>query len=74
MANHSKLREWREARSLSAAAFAGMIESSSASVIRLEQGKQSPSFDLLKRIHEATGGAVTPNDFLPASEPAAAAE
>jgi len=65
MGNISKLREWRKERGLSAKAFADLVGSSDASIIRLENGTQTPSFDLLKRIHEATGGAVTPNDFLP---------
>lgn len=65
----SKLRDWREARGLSARAFADLVQTSDASIIRIENGDQSPSADLMRRIHDATAGAVTPNDILAFAAP-----
>ena len=36
-----------------------------STITRLLAGERAPGFELLTRIHVATGGAVTPNDFLP---------
>jgi len=41
-------------------------------VYAIENGEQTPSLALLHRTREATGGAVSSDDFAPSSEGAAA--
>jgi transcriptional regulator with XRE-family HTH domain len=54
---------------LTEAVFAARIGSSQPHVNRLRRGA-NPGFSLMERIKKATGGAVTPNDFLPPDEAA----
>jgi transcriptional regulator with XRE-family HTH domain len=63
MATHP-LKRYRDARSLTQRELAAMIGTSDVTVARLETGTRQPSFDLMRRISEATGGEVSPNDFL----------
>ncbi|MEJ0094521.1 MAG: helix-turn-helix transcriptional regulator [Methylocella sp.] len=58
------LRKFRVEAGLSLKQLADSCQSTSATLSRVERGRQTPSFDLLERIMGATGGAVTPNDFL----------
>lgn len=52
------------------AAFAATVGASEATISRLRNNKQAPSFSLARRIREATEGAVTFDDFLIAAESA----
>lgn len=61
-------------RGLTNAVFGRSVGASEATISRLRNGKQAPSYALVRRIREATGGAVTADDFLPAlADPEAAA-
>lgn len=51
---------------MSVEAFGKRIGASSATVSRLENGKQCPSWGLMSRIVSATDGAIRPEDFFPA--------
>lgn len=46
------------------AAFAARIGASQQTVNRLRRGLRSPSVAMQGRIHRASKGAVTPNDWL----------
>ncbi|HVI27499.1 helix-turn-helix transcriptional regulator [Hansschlegelia sp.] len=59
---------------LSHAAFAVMIGTSQAAVSRYALHRRMPRREHLQKIIEATGGAVTPNDFMKPAEAAAAAQ
>lgn len=67
------LDRYLETNSIRNAAFASVVGSSEATISRLRNGKQTPSYDLIRRIHTATGGAVTANDFMPVAPSAEAA-
>ncbi len=56
-----------EAKGLSPSRFADVIGVPPSTITRILSGDREPGFGLLKKIHAATDGAVTPNDFLPAS-------
>lgn len=47
--------------------FAARVGISQAQVNRIRRGKSWPTRDLLVRIREITGGAVTADDFMPAA-------
>lgn len=53
------------------AAFAAAVGVTQPHIWRLRSGKNWPSRRLMARIREETNGAVTPDDFLPATERAA---
>lgn len=57
------LAQYLEANNLNPSAFAAIIEVSSEAVSRYRDGERIPSRDIMQRIVETTGGAVTPNDF-----------
>ncbi len=59
-----RLADYMEKHGLSDDDLAGPFKVTRATVSRLRRGKMVPSFDLVVRIHEATGKKVTPNDFL----------
>ena len=59
-----KLNLWLKYSGISARAFASEIETTEATVSRLKNGHALPSLELAGRIANATGGAVTANDFL----------
>lgn len=63
-----KLREYLSAKTLTANEFGRRIGVSQAAVTRYASGARIPEPKTMRRIVEATGGAVTPNDFydLPA--------
>lgn len=44
--------------------FAGRVNTSRVSISRIIHRRQMPSAELMKRIHAATDGAVTANDFV----------
>ena len=58
------LRAFRRAAKLSLSELAAKVGSTKASLSRIEQGHQRPSLNLVGRLKEATGGAVTADDFL----------
>lgn len=41
-----------------------------STISRIRRGKRMPSAELMRLIHEATGGAVTANDFVHSAEAA----
>lgn len=59
------LDRYLEENRLTPSAFARGVPLPPSTITRLLAGERSPSFDLLKSICVATGGRVTPNDFLP---------
>ena len=68
------LTEYLTANNLRPSKFAMTMGVPPSTIMRLLKGERSPSLVLLDKIMRATGGAVTPNDFLPAREPQEAAE
>jgi len=58
------LRAYREQRNLSLETLAASVGTTKQCLSRVELWQQSPSVSLLRRIHEATNGAVTPNDII----------
>ncbi|WP_343545482.1 hypothetical protein [Sphingomonas paucimobilis] len=68
------LADYLSEHELSYAAFGRLIGTKYARTVeRYAKGQQPPNAEMLKRIYQATGGAVTPNDFFPfASAPAEA--
>lgn len=64
-----KLQDWLSATGTTQAALAELVGVEQASISRLIPGPgkkqvRKPSLDLAERILEATGGEVTPNDFV----------
>lgn len=59
------LDRYLEQHRLTPSSFARAVPLPPSTITRLLGGERSPSFDLLKTICAATGGQVTPNDFLP---------
>ena len=59
-----KLSEWLETNNLTASAFADQLGVSVSTVTRCMNGQRRPEWPTLDAILKATGGAVTPNDFL----------
>lgn len=66
------LAEYLAVNGIKASTFADTISVPPSTVLRLLKGERSPRLELLKKIMEATNGAVTPNDFLSADEDATA--
>lgn len=75
-AHPTKLSAWMAASGTNDEALSKAIKCSRPMVTRLRRGQASPSLALAHRIREATGGAVTADDFLPplAAAPAPLAE
>jgi DNA-binding transcriptional regulator YdaS (Cro superfamily) len=48
-------------------AFAALIGRDRSTVNRIRRGEIKPDWDTVARIQEATGGAVTAMDFVPAA-------
>lgn len=64
-----KLDQWLSEQNISNQAFAALIGVDQASVWRLRQGVSHPDWKkTLPKIVDATGGAVTANDFMVDSE------
>ena len=59
-----KLSEYLHARGLTDGAFATRVGRDRTSVLRWRRGETIPDPDALRAIADATGNAVTPNDFL----------
>ena len=59
-----KLSQWLKNSETSARALAARVGTTEATISRLKNGRAQPSLELAGRIAQATGGAVTANDFL----------
>lgn len=62
------LDRYLETQGIKNALFAAQVGASEATISRLRNGKQTPSYALVRRIAEVTHGEVTPNDFLCSGE------
>lgn len=58
-----KLHEYLSERGLTLEAFAKVIEVDVSTVSRYARGDRTPRPAIMRRIGEATGGAVRPQDF-----------
>lgn len=64
------LADYLAANDMSYAAFGRKIRTPHASTVRrYALFLQPPNAEMLKRIHDATAGSVTPNDFFPFVDP-----
>jgi transcriptional regulator with XRE-family HTH domain len=59
-----KLKEYLREKDITAREFADLIGVDYSSVTRYCAGSRRPEWPILERITVATGGAVTPTDFL----------
>ena len=59
------LQTYLDRESLSPSQFADRMGKSASTITRVLNGTRKPGLDLLIEIMEASGGAVTPNDFVP---------
>lgn len=59
-------------REMTNAVFGRLVGASEATISRLRNGKQAPSYALVRRISEATGGSVTADAFLERADSASA--
>ena len=66
-----KLSSWLKTEGVSARDFAARIGTTEATISRIRNARAQPSFELAEKIMQATGGAVTPNDFLESAPSAA---
>ncbi len=66
------LAAWRRRAGLTRKAFAAQLGLSALTLWRYERKGQVPKPAILARIREATGGALRPEDFYPASRGAKA--
>ena len=62
-----KLAEYMILRGYDDVEFAKKLEVDRTTVYRLRIGKTVPTWKIAAKIAEVSGGAVTPNDFLPAA-------
>ncbi|TRO96756.1 helix-turn-helix transcriptional regulator [Glycocaulis profundi] len=58
------LSDWLKTSNVTPSAFADRIGVSRQAVHRYVEGDRIPRREVLTKINEATGGAVTANDFL----------
>lgn len=59
----SKLAEYIAANTKTVSAFAAQIGVNTSAITRVLKGERRPSYDLMVKISEATGGAVSLNDI-----------
>lgn len=64
-----KLASYLSEAGLTDQAFADQIGKSQSAVNRLRRGETRPDWETLAKIAQATNGAVTANDFMPAPSP-----
>lgn len=67
------LNEYLKLHGLSDGDFADLVKRERTTVMRWRKGATRPDWEALEAIHEASGGAVTPNDFFPPDEQPAVA-
>lgn len=65
-----KLASYLSENDISHRAFAERIRTSQASVTRYATGARTPRLEMIARIHSATNGRVSFDDFLPQKEAA----
>ncbi|WP_179379773.1 hypothetical protein [Jannaschia marina] len=58
------LNDFLSSRGISMAVFAKSVNTTTATVSRIADGIVTPRKGLMKRIYDATDGAVTPNDLV----------
>ena len=58
------IRLYRRRLDLTLDALAKRVGVSTSTLSRVETGALMPSSDFVRRIHDATGGEITPNDLL----------
>ncbi|MCA3264946.1 MAG: helix-turn-helix transcriptional regulator [Azospirillum sp.] len=58
------LDSWRIAQQLSFAELGRRLGCSRTQSLRLCRGDRTPDREMMRRVGELTGGAVTPNDFF----------
>jgi DNA-binding XRE family transcriptional regulator len=63
-----KIAEWMLSFELSDEGVAKLVGVDRTAISRLRRGLTRPSWELAGKIREASGGLVTPNDFLEAAE------
>lgn len=59
------LEQYLAERRVKPSVFAAEIGVAASTIARILRGERSPGLDLLTLIRDKTGGAVTPNDFIP---------
>jgi transcriptional regulator with XRE-family HTH domain len=59
-----KLKLYRAEKQITLSAFARKLGVAVGTLSRIEAGVRNASPDLMRRIYDATGGEVTPNDFV----------
>ncbi len=59
-----KLDEFLTSRKLTDSAFGEMIGRSQSTISRIRRGETLPDWETVRRITEATNGAVMANDFV----------
>ena len=63
-----QLSDYLAAQGETVTAFAARIDRSPSTVSRLMRGLTDPNGETLRRVREATDGAVQPNDFFDGAE------
>jgi transcriptional regulator with XRE-family HTH domain len=63
-----KLQDYRQQNGISPTQLAELLAVSPMAVSRYERGQRIPEPPVMQRIAEATGGAVTANDFYGITE------
>lgn len=66
------LRTYRRNRGISLEHLAASAGTTKATLSRIELGRQMPSAGLIAKLRDATGGAVSADDFVPQAEGRAA--
>lgn len=59
-----KLETYLDVNRLTDSAFGQIVNLSQSQVSRIKRGKSWPQREVMERIMAATGGKVTPNDFV----------
>jgi 3,4-dihydroxy 2-butanone 4-phosphate synthase/GTP cyclohydrolase II len=63
------LSEYLKAHETSASRFATVLGVPPSTILRVLKGERVPGLELMRKIAEATGNAVTPNDFAGTNTP-----
>lgn len=66
-----RLNEWMTDAGVTDEALALQVEADRTTISRIRRGTRMPSPDMMRKIREATGGAVTANDFVHVGDEAA---
>lgn len=59
------LNDYLKLHGISDGEFAARVKRERTTVMRWRKGDTRPDWEALEAIHEASGGAVRPNDFFP---------